>query len=57
MGLFSDTQACDLIPDYGAEAAAEAQRRCTGTLRRFDDQKAEQCRKVALVIERIRPVD
>lgn len=53
MGLLFHAQACDLMADYGAGAAAEAQRRMARALRHRDEQGAENWRKVALVIERI----
>lgn len=57
MGLHFHAQACDLMADYGAGASSEAQRRRAGAVRRFDEQEAENWRKVGLVIERIRSVE
>ncbi len=57
MGLLFHAQACDLMADYGAGAAAEAQRRMARALRHRDEQEAENWRKVALVIERIQSVE
>ena len=53
MGLLFHAQACDLLADYGAEAAAEAKRRIARALRRCDEQEAEKWRKVALVIDQL----
>lgn len=53
MGLLFHAQACDLKADYGAGAAAEAQRRMAWALKYRDEQEAEKWRKVALVIERL----
>jgi hypothetical protein len=53
MGLHHHAQACDLMADYGAGAAAEAQRRMARALRHRDEQEAENWRKVALVIARL----
>ena len=46
-------QAFDLMADYGAGAAAEAQLRIAEALRHYDEHEAEKWRKVALVIDRL----